>query len=70
MIDIKVGSVTNAQRGARVLKSRGYKVNIRKLEHPSKSDGCGYVLRINSESEEALTILKNSSIKVTGVEYV
>lgn len=70
MIDIKVGSVTSAQRGARVLKSHGYKVNIRKLEHPSKSDGCGYVLRINSESEEALTILKNSSIKVTGVDSV
>lgn len=70
MIDIKVGSVTNAQRGARVLKSYGYRVNIRKLEHPSKSDGCGYVLRINEEAQEAAGLLEKNGIKVTGVDYV
>lgn len=70
MIDIKVGSVTNAQRGSRVLKSYGYKVNIRKLEHPSKSDGCGYVLRVNSETKEAANLLKQNGIKVAGVDYV
>ena len=70
MIDIKVGSVTNAQRGARVLRANGYRVNIRKLEHPSKSDGCGYVLRISGDAGEAAELLKNSGIKVKGVDYL
>lgn len=70
IIDIKIGSVTNAQRGLHLLKSNGYKASVRKLEHPTKADGCGYVLRLNSESSEPIHLLEKNGIKVLGVDTV
>ena len=39
--EIKVGSVTNAQRGAKLLKNAGYRVFVHKQLRPSPADGCG-----------------------------
>lgn len=65
---IKVGSITNAQRGQRLLRSNGYKPIIRKIENPSKSDGCGYALEVNADDETPVEILKKNRINIRGVE--
>lgn len=65
---IKVGSITNAQRAMRILKGRGYKVSLSRIENPSDNDGCGYVVKINSKVEEAVAFLSTSGIEVLGVD--
>ena len=68
--EIKVGSVTNAQRGARLLKNAGYRVFVHKQLRPSPSDGCGYLLRLEDGNEEALALLRQHGVRITGVEQV
>lgn len=65
---IKVGSITNAQRSQRALKQQGYKSLIKKLENPSPQDGCGYVVVVNTYTEEPLQILINEGIQIRGVD--
>lgn len=65
---IKVGSITNAQRAMRLLRARGYKASLGRIENPSDNDGCGYVVRISSKVEEAVTFLRSSGIEVLGVD--
>lgn len=66
---IKVGSVTNAQRGAKLLRSRGYKPVISRMESPQPDDGCGYVLKLSTyEKEEVIRLLRTNGISVLGVE--
>ncbi len=65
---IKVGSITNAQRSQRVLKQQGYKSLIKKLENPSPQDGCGYVVVVNTYTEEPLQILIKEGIQIRGVD--
>lgn len=67
---IKVGSVTNAQRGAKILRSSGYKPQIKRLENPSQNDGCGYVLEVIASDNEPVDILKRKGINVKGVERI
>ncbi len=65
---IKVGSITNAQRSQRALKQQGYKSIIKKLENPSPQDGCGYVVAVNTYTEEPLQILIKEGIQIRGVD--
>lgn len=65
---IKVGSITNAQRAVRLLRSRGYKASLSRIENPSDNDGCGYVVKLNANDEEAVSFLKISGIEVLGVD--
>ncbi len=65
-IRIKVGSVTAAQRGQDVLRKKGIKSTVSRLENPKKGDGCGYVIVTNSE--KAVEILTENKIRVIGVE--
>lgn len=65
---IKVGSITNAQRSQRVLKQQGYKSLIKKLENPLPQDGCGYVVVVNTYTEEPLQILIKEGIQIRGVD--
>lgn len=65
---IKVGSITNAQRGLKILRSKGYKPQIKKIENTSQTDGCGYVLALHADNDEPVTILEKNRIKVRGVE--
>lgn len=68
-VSFKIGSVTNAQRGAKILRSRGLKPIIRRIESPQPTDGCGYVIKIDTDNEEKiLKILTQAGISVTGVE--
>ncbi|MGN1328480.1 MAG: hypothetical protein ACI4V4_02145 [Eubacterium sp.] len=65
---IKVGSITNAQRGQRLLRSKGYKSQIRKTENPAKSDGCGYELFVRANGDAPVNILEDGGIEIRGVE--
>lgn len=65
---IKVGSITNAQRAYSVLRTKGYKSQIKRLENPTAQDGCGYVVAVNSYTDEPIDILINEGIGIRGVE--
>ena len=65
---IKVGSITNAQRGQRILRMKGYKAQIKRLDAPSKQDGCGYMLVVSAPDDEPVDILRANRLKVKGVE--
>lgn len=65
---IKVGSITNAQRGQKLLRSKGYKAQIRRSENPSDSDGCGYMLVVSADSDYPLSVLSSNGIDVKGAE--
>lgn len=68
--DIKVGAITNAQRGARLLRYNGFKTTITRIDNPKPGDGCGFVLRVYANDiEGALTILKNNGVRIMGVEH-
>lgn len=64
---IKVGTITNAQRGQKILKSGGYKSVIKRIEN-SGDDGCGYALFVKADDNRPLELLKRQGIKVKGVE--
>ena len=64
---IKVGSITNAQRSQRALRQSGYKSIIKKIENPSKEDGCGYIV-VNAYTEEPIFILQKEGIQIRGVD--
>ncbi|MCD7796953.1 MAG: hypothetical protein LUG95_04940 [Clostridiales bacterium] len=65
---IKVGSITNAQRSQCILRLRGYKSQIKKLENPSQSDGCGYEVKVNAHDNEPIDILASNGIDVRGAD--
>lgn len=65
---IKVGSVTNAQRGQRLLRSKGYIPRIRKAENPEQTDGCGYAIEVQSADNTPVEILEHGRIEIRGVE--
>ncbi len=68
-VSFKIGSVTNAQRGAKLLRNRGYKPIIHRIENPQPTDGCGYVIKLETGDEEKIyKILSQAGISVTGVE--
>lgn len=65
---IKLGSITNAQRGAKLLRANGYKPNLSRLENPQPSDGCGYAVTVNTNDiDDAVKLLKKSGVTVLGV---
>lgn len=68
--EIKVGSVTNAQRGAKLLKNAGYRVFVHKQLRPRTTDGCGYLLRLEDGDGEALALLRQHGVRITGVEQL
>lgn len=68
--EIKVGSVTTAQRGKRILHSKGYSAKIKRIENPQPTDGCGYLISVKSDDDSVVNILKNAGIRVIGVEIV
>ena len=67
---IKVGSITNAQRGQRLLRSKGYSPQIKKNDRPERSDGCGYALEVYGRENEIIKILEDNRIEIRGVEVL
>ena len=68
--EIKVGSVTNAQRGAKGLKSAGYRVYVHEQLRRSPAYGGGELLRLEDGDGEALALLRQHGVRITGVEQV
>lgn len=67
--DIKVGAITNAQRGARLLRYKGIKTTITRIDNPKPGDGCGFVLRVSDNNvDAALEILNRNGVRIMGVE--
>lgn len=65
---IKIGSITNVQRGRAVLHGNSIKAQIKRIEDPQPGDGCGYVLVVDDDPEEAIRLLKKSGLRILGVE--
>lgn len=69
--EIKVGSVTNAQRGAKILRSNGISTSVSRLEHPGTADGCGFALRVDaSDWERSVELLRRYKIRIIGDEVL
>lgn len=68
LLTIKVGSITNAQRGQRLLHTYGYKASIKRIENPSKAEGCGYALSLTANSNDPVKILQKNGVAVRGVD--
>lgn len=64
---IKVGTITNAQRGQKILKSNGYNSSIKRIEN-FDDNGCGYALIVNTDDNKPVELLKRQGIKVRGVD--
>lgn len=65
---IKVGSITNAQRSVKILSSKGYKAQMKRVS-PGKSDsGCGWAVVTDAQDKDVVEILENAGIKVRGAE--
>lgn len=61
-----LGSVTYALKAKNILFQNGIKVYIEKVKN-HQGFGCGYAVRVNRDSERALSILKNSGFKIIAV---
>lgn len=64
---IKIGSVTNAQRAAAVLRKNRIKAQIIRMENPQPGDGCGYMIKVRKEEGDSVHILQNNGIRILGV---
>lgn len=68
---IKVGSITNAQRAAKLLRIYGLKPTVERLEKPTKQDGCGYTLKVRTDNiQELLKVLHENGVTVLGADSV
>jgi hypothetical protein len=65
---INVGSITNAQRGNKLLRAQGYRSQIKKAENPDKQEGCGYAILVESKDKAPIEILLKAKINIRGVE--
>ena len=67
-IRFKVSSITNAQRGQKILTSKGISSQIEKIQKPQNGEGCGYTISVKANGAEAEKILISSGIRIIGVE--
>ena len=61
-------SLTNAQRGARILERKGINTRVVKSPRELTGGGCGYALSIYRSPIEAYSILRENNIR-TGKIY-
>ena len=60
---IATGTVTYAMKGRDLLRKNGFTVKIERITG-DKTLGCGYVLVLTGDIEDAEKILKNGGIKI------
>lgn len=66
--EIKVGSVTNAQRGSKLLRRYGIKLTVSRIENPAVGDGCGFVIGVDyADCDTAKRLLVQNGIRILGV---
>ncbi len=69
MYNIKVGSITYAQRANKVLGRNNIKSSITRIKNPKATEGCGYAIKVNSSNIDALCeLLRENGIRVVGVD--
>ncbi len=60
---IAIGTVTYAMKGRDLLRKNGFAVKIERITGDNTL-GCGYVLVITGDIENAENILKNGGVKI------
>ena len=66
--EIKVGSVTNAQRGSKLLRRYGIKPTVSRIENTALGDGCGFVIGVDCvDCDTAKSLLVQNGIRILGV---
>ncbi len=68
-VNIKFSSVTYALRAKEIVEQNGGRAVIRKNPHPSKTEGCGYVVIVTGNTEKMINILNVNKIKYIGYVY-
>ena len=63
---IMVSSITHAIKGRDLLRSNGQKAYIEKTPGNLDTHGCGYSIIVYERPENAVSILKNSNIRIIG----
>ncbi|MCC8022662.1 MAG: hypothetical protein LIO46_02600 [Clostridiales bacterium] len=63
----KVSSVTNAQRGQKLLNQRGIYSKIERNRSPVPGEGCGYSIVANGSRELAERILRDGQVRIVEV---
>lgn len=70
-VSIKVGSITNAQRANKALRNHSIRSTLSRIENPSSTDGCGYVVKVlQSDLRNAVRIIEKSGVNVIGVDNI
>lgn len=64
---IMVTSVTYAMKAKQILKSYGIRCEIERTPKRDIKTGCGYSLYVPKDTQEAVKLLKENGIKVTGI---
>lgn len=64
----KVSSITNAQRGQKLLATKGISSRIEKIQSPRFGDGCGYTIVVATTNGAVEKILIEGGIRIVGVE--
>lgn len=64
----RVSSITNVQRGQKVLSANGISSKIERVSKPKAGDGCGYVIVVNSKGALAENLLRESGIRIVGID--
>lgn len=63
---IMVSSITYAMKSREILNRRGFKAYVERIPQTSQSVGCGYGIYVPDRTEEAVQILLDSGIHITG----
>lgn len=63
---IALSSVTNAMRARDLLKKHGIKSQVTRIPSSYNKGQCSYGLKINSRLYEAVDILRDNNIKISG----
>lgn len=63
---IVIGSITYAMKAKSILSSHGFNANIVRTPKGSKVGGCGYSIYVKDKIDEAIEILNEHGIRVTG----
>ena len=67
--NIKVGTITNAQRAKNALKNRGVRSTVTRLKRINKGDGCGYAVQVETDSvNDVIAVIENERIIIRGVD--
>ncbi len=64
--NLKIKTITQAERGRELLLAHGYRAYIRRSAVTSDTEGCGYSIRVNCSYERAVGILNRAGIHVLG----